>query len=363
MHYARRLETIGCKASVYLLSELERQAHYSRYPGFCQDGGQSGRAGRSAHPLTVRYLAHGRPLCYNQADQRYHFLAGRATAGGMGFVFRLEDYAGYLERVGQATYLDVTRRTDPARIERVWDNLRAVVETFGAPWIVQLWTKDAAAALAQGGPLLRHLVQQGTSLAAQVTVTGLSGTLWEPRTPAEPFVGLAKLIDLAGGPDHIKWRYDPVIPTVHHLDRFRRLAARAAALGITRCVVNFVAAPGHYKRVDARLAQVLPGWSQGMPAYDEVWRAGTAAELVEVGHEMGLTVATCAESAGLAVRVPGLQPAVCGDHDWFVGLSGWDPGRAPASGSRPGCGCAAYFDVGLYGQWQRCHQCLYCYAG
>ncbi len=281
----------------------------------------------------------------------------------MGFVFRLEEYAGYLERVGQATYLDVTRRTDPARIARVWDNLRAVVETYGAPWIVQLWTKDVAAALGRGGTLLRHLVQQGTTLAAQVTVTGLSGTLWEPRTPAEPFAGVDELVALAGGPDHVKWRYDPVIPTVHRLDRFRRLAARAAALGITRCVVNFVAQPGRYKRVDARLAAVLPGWSKGMPGYDEAWRAGTAHGLVQAGGELGLAVAACAESAGLVGRVPGLEPALCGDHDWFVTLSGCDPGRARATGSRPGCGCAAYFDVGLYGQWQRCHRCLYCYAG
>jgi hypothetical protein len=281
----------------------------------------------------------------------------------MGFVFRLEDYGRYVERVGEATYLDVTRRTDPACIGRVWDNLRAVVETYGAPWVVQLWTKDAAGVLARGGPELRHLLREGTTLAAQITVTGLSGTQWEPHTPTQPFAGVADLIALAGGPDHVKWRYDPIIPTVHHLERFCRLAGEAAALGISRCVVNFVAAPGRYKRVDARLAGVLSGWSQGMPSYDEDWRAETAARLVEVATQFGFVVSICAESAGLAGRVPGLQPANCGDHDWFVTLSGRDPGRAPTAGSRPGCGCAAYFDVGLYGQWRRCHQCLYCYAG
>ena len=281
----------------------------------------------------------------------------------MGFVFRLEDYARYLERVGGATYIDVTRRTDPARIERVWDNLNTVVEAYGAPWIVQLWTKDAEGTLARGGSLLQRLLTEGTALAAQVTVTGLSGTVWEPLTPAEPFAHVSDLIALAGGPQHIKWRYDPIIPTVHHLDRFRRLAERAAALGIQHCVINFVAAPGRYKRVDARLSGVLPGWGDGMPSYDEAWRIETASQLVQVAEKLGLAVAACAESAGLVGRVPGLRPAACGDHDWFATLSGWDPGRTPASGSRPGCGCAAYFDVGLYGQWRRCHQCLYCYAG
>ena len=281
----------------------------------------------------------------------------------MGLVFRLEDYARYLERVGEATYLDVTRRTDPARIGRVWDNLRAVVETYGPPWIVQLWTKDAAGALVRGGGVFRGLRLKGTTLTAQVTVTGLSGTQWEPWTPAEPFAGVARLIALAGGPEHITWRYDPVIPTVHDLGRFRRVAEQAAALGLSRCVVNFIAAPGRYKRVDARLAALLPGWAEGMPGYDEAWRAETAAEIVHVAGEFGLTVAACAESAGLPGKVPGLRAAACGDYDWFVRLSGRDPGLVRTSGSRPGCGCALYFDVGLYGQWARCHRCVYCYAG
>ncbi len=281
----------------------------------------------------------------------------------MGFVFKLDDYTRYLERVGAATVLDVTRRTDPARIERVWENLRAVVDGFGVPWIVQLWTKDAAATVGRGGRLLRRLRDGGTTLAAQVTVTGLGATAWEPLAPAEPFAGVAELIALAGGADHLKWRYDPIIPTVHDRDRFRRLAERAAALGITRCVVNFVAPPGRYKRVDARLAGTLPGWDAGMPGYDDGWRAEIAAQLVETARELGLSVAVCAESAALVRRVPGLAPARCGDHDWFVALSGRDPGRAASAGSRRGCGCAAYFDVGLYGQWQRCHRCGYCYAG
>ena len=281
----------------------------------------------------------------------------------MSFVFRLEDYARYRERVGGATYVDITRRTDPARVQRVWDNLRALVDAYGPPWVAQLWTKDAAGTLARGGSLLRRLLDQGTTLAAQVTVTGLGGTVWEPRVPSEPFAGVSDLIALTGGPDHVKWRYDPVIPTVHRLDRYRHLVEQAAGLGLGQCVINFLAAPGRYKRVDARLAAALPGWGDDMPGNDEAWRAEVAAELVHAGSELGFTVAVCAESAGLVDRVEGLLPAKCGDHEWFAALSGHDPGRAPARGSRPGCGCAAYFDVGLYGQRIRCHQCLYCYAG
>jgi hypothetical protein len=281
----------------------------------------------------------------------------------MSLAFRLEDYSLYLARAGEATYLDVTRRTDPARIEKVWDNLRAVVRTHGAPWVVLLWTKDAGGTISLGEQALTGLRDAGTTLAAQLTVTGLGGTSWEPQAPSEPFRGAEDLIQLVGGADHIKWRYDPVVPNVHRLDVFCRLAEQAARLGITRCVLNFLVPPGRYKRVDARLSSELPGWSEGMPGYDEAWRTHTANEIVEAATEFGLSVAVCAESSGLADRVKGLRPALCGDHAWFAALSGRDPGRARTSGSRSGCGCATYFDVGMYGQWRLCHRCLYCYAG
>jgi len=279
------------------------------------------------------------------------------------FTFRLEDYPRYLERVGDATYLDVTRRTDSARVEKVWDNLRAVVTSYGAPWIVQIWTKDAAGALDLGRNVLTGLRNAGTTLTAHVTVTGLGGTPWEPLAPETPFHGVEALISLMGGADHVKWRYDPIVPTLHCLDSFRRLSERAARLGIKHCVLNFLAPPGRYKRVDARLSTTLAGWSEGMPGYDASWRAQTAAELVEASIDFDISLAVCAESSSLAVRVPGIQPAACGDHAWFAALSGRDPERAQTPGSRKGCGCAAYFDVGMYGQWRNCHQCLYCYAG
>ena len=280
-----------------------------------------------------------------------------------GFVFRLEDYPRYVQRVGEATYIDVTRRTDPARIAKVWANLRAIVDAYGPPWVLQLWTKAVRGTLARGGETLQQLVRRGTTITAQITVTGLAGTIWEPNVPIEPFAELPALMAIIGGPDHIKWRYDPIIPAVHDIERYRRLAEIAARLGIRRCVINFIAPPGRYKRVDARLCAVLPGWSAGMPGYDDGWQREVAGEIVGVARELGLQVACCAESAKLFGQVERLHPAACGDYEWFVELSGRDPGKAASSGSRAGCGCAVYFDVGLYGQWSHCHRCLYCYAG
>ena len=277
--------------------------------------------------------------------------------------YRLDDYERYRERVGAATVVDVTRRTDPARIPRVWQHLTEVCDTYGPPWIVHLWTKDPGGVLCLGGDMLRRLLDAGTTLAAQVTITGLAGTVWEPLVPPDVIEHLGEFAALIGGPEHIRWRYDPIIPTVHDLVRFRGLAQRVVEIGVRQGVINFVAAPGRYKRVDRRLERLLPGWPKGMPGYDSAWRAARATELVVAARKVGLALACCAESAVLSDVVLGLLPAACADHAWFCDLSGRFLPPTSSRGSRHGCGCAPYFDVGLYGQWSRCHRCAYCYAG
>lgn len=281
----------------------------------------------------------------------------------MPLVYRLEDYARYRQEVGAATVIDLTRRTDPARMPAAWERLGEILSHYGPPWVVQLWTKDVAGCLRLGGDVLRALVGMGTTITAQVTVTGLAGTPWEPRVPPDGWRALPHLAAIAGGPMHLKWRYDPIIPTVHTPETFCTIARRMASLGITQGVINFIAPPGRYKRVDRRLKALLPAWGEGMRGYDAAWRLAIARELVAIAAEEGIALACCAEYAALHAEVRGLGRAACGDYDWFVRLSGRDPGCQPYRGSRPGCGCARYFDIGSYGRWARCHRCVYCYAG
>ncbi len=277
--------------------------------------------------------------------------------------FSLASFGQYKARVGEAVYIDLTRRTDPARSPHSWLALRQVLDTFGAPWILQLWTKDPLGVLRQGEAILGELAAAGTTITAQVTVTGLAGSDWEPLVPRSSASGIPLLARVLGGADHICWRYDPVIPTVHKPAVFQQLAAEIASYGVSRGVINFLAPPGSYQRVDSRLAEKLPGWAAGMPAYDDAWRAGIARELVALAEPYGLHLACCAESSRLAEQAPGLGRAACGDAEWFHQLSGKKPVILPGKGSRPGCGCAPYYDIGSYGHWTHCHRCVYCYAG
>ncbi len=228
---------------------------------------------------------------------------------------------------------------------------------------MQVWSKDPAGALALGGDTLSALIAAGTTVTAQITVTGLAGTVWEPLVPPNALGQLPQLIRLIGGPEHVTWRYDPIIPTVHDVARYKRLARQVANLGIRRGVINFVAPPGRYARVDRRLSGLLPGWGKGMPGYDLDWQTQVAADLGPLAQEAGISLSCCAEGAILHEHVPGLGRAACGDHEWFAALSGKYPLTASYKGSRPGCGCARYYDVGNYGHWARCHRCAYCYAG
>ncbi len=277
--------------------------------------------------------------------------------------FALHDYERYLLQVGEAAYIDCTRRCDPARIKAVWENLGALYRTYGAPWIVQLWTKNPKGVLKHGGPLLRKLRESGTTLTCQLTVTGLAGTKFEPLVPRQAFQAARKLIELLGGPEHVTWRFDPIVPGLENLKRFTQLAPQAVELGIRRLVINFVCEPGKYRRADKRLASLLPYWREGLPGIPTDWREETARQILSLADPLGFSVHVCAESAHLRSTVPGLGRAACGDFDWFCSLSGKRPPAVRGRGSRPGCGCAPYFDVGSYGFWRKCHRCAYCYAG
>jgi len=269
----------------------------------------------------------------------------------------------YREQVGEATYIDITRRSDAARFPAFWANLQEAVNVCGAPWVVQVWSKDPGGVLAIGADVLSALIGAGTTVTAQITITGLAGSVWEPLVPEDAVRHLGRLARHIGGPEHVTWRYDPIIPTVHDPARYRRLARQVADLGIQRGVINFVAPPGRYARVDRRLQGLLPGWSEGMPGYDLGWQVRVAAEVVALAQEAGISLSCCAEGAALHEYVPGLGRAACGSQAWFCSLSGRELPAAPYRGSRPGCGCARYFDVGSYGHWTRCHRCAYCYAG
>jgi hypothetical protein len=236
---------------------------------------------------------------------------------------------------------------------------------------VVFWTKD-----------VRNLVRHSALAAAvsrfpsvvQFSVTGLSGTSWEPGTPpleaqAEELAELGRRFPQGA----IAWRFDPIMPEcaggkgesggkiVALLERFRRIREQMIKLIGELCYVT-VSFPDPYRKAVARAAMAGLDW----PYFSllEKRRVVTALAGEFSGKERDGTfrpaVRLCCEPELL--DIPGTGMAACVDGSLIERLYGPPLSGLPKDpGQRVACGCAKSTDIGTYSQ--SCgHGCLYCYA-
>ncbi|MCC8189329.1 MAG: DUF1848 domain-containing protein [Planctomycetes bacterium] len=218
---------------------------------------------------------------------------------------------------------------------------------------VVYWTKDLR-------NLVRHrdLAAEGSRFPAviQFTVTGLAGTVWEPRVPplAEQAAALGELArSLPRGA--IRWRFDPIIGSPEEV-RQRFLATKAllddSLGGIDDVTVSF---PDPYRRARERVQEAGLAWPTLTPPQQEEVIAAMVAAFA--GPE---PVKLCCEPRLNAL--PGVGSARCVDGSLFHRLYGLPLADLPPDGGqRRACGCSRSTDIGSY--HQACgHRCLYCYA-
>ncbi len=161
--------------------------------------------------------------------------------------------------------------------------------------------------------------------------------------------------ELAGrlGKRRVLWRYDPVIltpvyTTAWHQDRFAYLAERLSDYTET-CVFSF---PDLYPSMARRAAP------SGIRPLNGPEKNNVAQALSAIARSYGLGLYTCAEDIDLSPYQIG--HARCIDPFLISRLLGCDLDWKKDSGQRPGCGCAAAIDLGVY---HTCtHGCVYCYA-
>ena len=217
-----------------------------------------------------------------------------------------------------------------------------------------LWTKNPQNMLMAGE--LRTALERYCQLYVQLTVTGLGGTVIEPRIPCwETVLGmLPALIDLLGDPRRVCWRFDPILSCetpagpLSNIGLFPEIAARMAAAGVTACTTSWVEP---YRKVMRRLEKrdirLMP--------YTGRERDGHARLLEKTAAGLGMNVQyCCAEGRGSSGCIDGAL------------LNRLHPGgvicsTARAKGQRRLCRCTESRDLGWYSQ--KCaHGCLYCYA-
>ncbi len=216
------------------------------------------------------------------------------------------------------------------------------------------WSRNYAPLL----PHLPELEKRGYGGYFHFTLTDYGQPLERNAPPAEKMLDVFKRLAELTSPQHVLWRFDPIILSNTITDemiveKFDFLARQLS--GFTECCyISFV---DLYRKVQKNVATLA---EQGVQMYDpeDEIKKDIAARLAAIGEQYGIRLYACCEA--LLLDVPGIHQAHCVDplllHDLF-------PEKfqtlKPAP-TREGCGCFASRDIGAY---DTCiHGCRYCYA-
>lgn len=224
-----------------------------------------------------------------------------------------------------------------------------------------LWSKNFDNLNANRFGLLEAL-RRYDQLYLHFTITGLGGTFIEKGVPSpeEALTQLEPLVKIAGRPERISVRFDPVVYWKErdslrtNLHFFEKLAAQLHPLGIKD--IRFSFAQWYNK---AKLRSKKHGFVYVDPPVEE--KIKDARYLADVARRWGMNLYACSQS--FLDDVPGVTPSSCINGPCLEHLH---PFQAPASSKkdrtqRTDCRCTESVDIGSY--TQHCpHSCLYCYA-
>jgi hypothetical protein len=226
---------------------------------------------------------------------------------------------------------------------------------------IVLWSKNFAN-LVENSHGLRDLLRDYAQLYLHFTVTGLGGTSLERGAPppGEALRQLEPLVGIAGRPDRLSLRFDPVLFWRHggevetNLRFFERVAERASALGITDIRFSFAQWYGK-----SRWRALRQGFDYvDPPAEDKI---GAAQRMAEIAGTLGLRLFSCSQD--FLTAVTGIAPSACLDGRLLRSLHprAEEVALAKDRTQRAECRCTESVDIGSY--TQTCpHGCVYCYA-
>lgn len=277
-----------------------------------------------------------------------------------------------VSRVRKPQIISASRRTDIPAFYSQW-----LVNRLRAGWVltcnpfnyrpvkvslkpaevagIVLWSKNF-------GPLLPHLPEidaMGYRCFFIFTITALP-RVFEPRVVnSEEAIAAFKSLARRYSPDHVQWRYDPIVLTSltdpdYHLRTFRSLCRRLE--GYTkRCYTSFAT---FYAKVRRRM--------EGLAARAgiEVWedppadqQRQLAEELAEIAGQHGIELFSCCNDLLVGEKI---KKAHCIDAKVLAPLFGLQPNLYRPKPTRPQCGCYESVDIGMYDTCP--HLCAYCYA-
>ncbi len=266
--------------------------------------------------------------------------------------------------------VSVSRRTDvPAFygewfMNRIADGYAGYVNPFGGQrYLVDLrpqavhcfvfWSKNY-------GPFLDRLASLddlGYRAYFNYTITGLPLDFESNLVPPEEAVESLGRLSETFSPEHINWRYDPVVlsnltPAEWHLERFRSLAA-ALEGRVKRCYFSFAV---QYGKVQRSFSEFQKRTGIVMRDPDLEQRRELAGAMADIAGAYGMTLHTCCGDDLVNDRI---FKAHCIDADIIRRLFREDV-SFKALPTRKECGCCESADIGKYDTCP--HGCIYCYA-
>jgi hypothetical protein len=217
---------------------------------------------------------------------------------------------------------------------------------------IVFWTKNFR-------PFLKHVPavrEAGLPFYVQYTINGYPAELehsvggWERSV--ETVRGLAGEFGLRS----VVWRYDPIVfsratPPEFHVENFCRIA-RALSGATDEVTISFVETYRKTRQnMDRMAAESDNSWWD--PPLEE--KRDLARRLTDEAGRFRMRLSICTQPE----ISEGLSSAHCVDTQRLSDVAG-RPIAAATLASRPGCGCFASRDIGMYDTCP--HGCVYCYA-
>lgn len=267
--------------------------------------------------------------------------------------------------------ISVSRRTDiPAFysdwfMNRLKDGFAGYVNPFGGQkYIVSLkpedvtcfvfWSKNYKPFIDK----LKNTEDMGYKFYFNYTITGLPNifecNLVKKETAIEALNELSNLYT----PEHINWRYDPIIISDitdynYHIKNFEYLAKKLEGY-VERCYFSYAIQYGKVKRNFEKfehencLRIIDP---------DKDLRIKLADNLADIADEHAIKMFTCCGDYLLSQKI-GKAHCIDGkiiEELWY--MTGFESSEKP---TRKECGCTDSADIGTYDTCP--HGCIYCYA-
>jgi len=219
---------------------------------------------------------------------------------------------------------------------------------------IVLWSKNFTP-FADSTLLLKD---KGYSLFFNYTITGLP-KIFEPEAPSESeSIETIKYLSSRFSPDHINWRYDPVLVSDitgndYHTEKFETLC-RSLSGFVKRCYISF---PTAYCKVERSFKNFsgTTGISLHFPEVQE--RIELAGKLSVIAENYGLKIYSC---CGDYLTTGRIEKGRCIDGDILSSISRQDLSGFKIRPTRKECGCTESTDIGVYDSCP--HGCIYCYA-